>query len=470
MTARRPPTGQGSLFGAPAGADDVDRLHEARPDAPLAARMRPRSLDEVVGQAELLGEGSVLRRALDHGTLPSLVLWGPPGCGKTTLGRLLALRIGARFVPLSAVAAGVADLRREADAAGHALKSAGQRTVLFIDELHRFSKSQQDVVLPHVESGRFILIGATTENPGFSVNAALRSRCRVFRLEALADSDLALLVRRALADPDRGLGTLPLDLDEDALALLTRLSGGDARICLNALELAAAASDAGTDGRRRIRADAVRQALESPALRYDRAGDEHYAHASAFIKSVRGSDPDAAVYWLARMLESGEDPLFIVRRMLILAAEDVGLADPQALVVAAACQQAVHFVGMPEAHLALSECALYLALAPKSNSALTAFARARDEVRRSLNLPVPLHLRNAVTGVDRLMGAGRGYRYAHDFPDGVAVQEHLPEGIGERRFYTAGPRGFEARAAARLAAIRARGSEGGPAEPVDDGA
>jgi putative ATPase len=394
------------------------------PDAPLASRLRPRSFDELVGQREVVG---VLRELAQAGRLPSLVLWGPPGSGKTTLARILARATGSRFVSLSAVTAGVADLRRAVAEAREA-RRRGQRTVLFVDELHRFNKAQQDAILPHVEDGTLTLIGATTENPSFEVISPLLSRSRVFRLEALEADDLRAVVRR-------GLDELGRELAADGLDGLLAGSRGDARIVLNALETAAAL--AAEDP---IPLEAVEQALQQGHLLYDRAGDQHYDIVSALIKSVRGSDPDAAVYWLARMLEAGEDPMFVARRLVILAAEDVGLADPAALGVAVAAQQAAHFVGMPEAVLPLSEAAIYLARAPKSNTAMAAYVAARRAVSESGNLPVPLHLRNAVTGLMRSMGYGRGYRYAHDYEGATVEQQHLPDQLEGRRFYEPGPR------------------------------
>ncbi|HEX6539213.1 MAG TPA: replication-associated recombination protein A [Candidatus Dormibacteraeota bacterium] len=414
--------------------------------------MRPRTLDELAGQDRVVGKGSVLRRALDAGEIPSMILWGPPGSGKTTLALLIAERADAAFEPVSATNAGVADLRRAVERARERARS-GRRTVLFIDEIHRFNKAQQDAVLPHVESGLVTLLGATTENPSFEVNSALLSRSRVVRLEALDDDALGLLIDRAVHDPERGLGDRHIDLEAAARDRLIALSGGDARVALNALELAVHASSVG-NAPARVTTDAVEGALQQPALLYDRAGDQHYWLISAYIKSMRDSDPDASVYWLARMLEAGEDPLFVARRLVILAAEDVGLADPQALGVAVAAQQAVHFVGMPEGYLPLAEATLYLATAPKSNSALRAYAAAREDVRATLHQPVPLHLRNAVTPLDRSHGFGRGYRYAHDAPDAIVAQQHLPDELAGRRYYEPGDHGAEAAITRRLAAIR----------------
>ncbi len=443
----------------PAGApDDGDG-----PGAPLAARMRPRSFDELLGQEHLIGRERVLRRAIERDQLGSLILWGPPGSGKTTLAEVIARLTHAQFIRVSAVSAGVADLRRAAEQARLARSAGGRRTILFVDEIHRFNKAQQDAVLPFVESGLITLIGATTENPSFAVNAALLSRCRVFRLEALPDASVEQLVRRALADSERGLGDERVELAGDALQHLVRIANGDARVALNALELAVAATAASDDGTRQVGKEAIEEALQHRALLYDRAGDQHYQVISAFIKSVRGSDPDAAVYWLARMLEAGEDAPFVARRLVILAAEDIGLADPQALPIAVAAQQAVQFIGMPEGYLPLTEATLYLALAPKSNSAITTYGAAIQDVRETLNQPVPLHLRNAVTGLDRAMGYGRGYRYAHDHAEHFADQVHLPASLAGRRYYNPGALGWEGAQAQRLSSLRDRGS-GSPGE------
>lgn len=418
--------------------------------APLPARLRPRTFQEFVGQEHIVGPGTVLRKSIEADHLPSMVLWGPPGSGKTTLARLIATVSHAHFVPVSAVTSGVADLRRIVDEAKQLQRGTGQRTILFIDEVHRFNKAQQDSILPHVEDGTITFIGATTENPSFEVIAPLLSRARVFALKALDREEIRVLVHRALGDRERGLGKQNMVLEPGAEEVLLDAANGDARVALNALEFAANGTAPDAAGQRVVSPNILEDALQQRSLRYDRAGEEHFDTISAFIKSIRGSDPDAAIYWLARMVEAGEDPLFIVRRLVILASEDVGLADPQALVVAVAAQQAVHFIGMPEGYLTLSEATLYLATAPKSNSALMAYMKASEDVKKTGNLPIPLHLRNAVTGLMREMGYHKGYRYAHDFQGHQVEQQHLPDRLARARYYKPGTQGFEARIAQRL--------------------
>src|SRR5918911_1597589 len=410
---------------------------------PLAARMRPRTFEEFVGQDHLVGPGRALRRAIESDRLASLILWGPPGTGKTTLAEVIARVTQAHFSSMSAVTAGVADLRTIV-AAAKARQVRGERTILFIDEIHRFNKAQQDVILPYVEDGTVTLIGATTENPSFEVNAALLSRARVYVLHALADGAVRTIVQRALADPERGLGGRDVTVEPEALDRIVELADGDARVALTTLELAAAA------GPMPITAALVSEVVQRRAPRYDKGGDQHYDIISAFIKSVRGSDPDAALYWLARMVEAGEDPLFIMRRMVILAPGDGGRADPQPLVVAVAGQQAVHGVGRPGGSLPMSEAALYLATAPKSNSALAGYARARAAVEGAGDLQVPLHLRNAVTGLMKNLGYGAGYKYAHDYAGHHVAQQHLPDDLAGERFYEPGDLGYERTIAERL--------------------
>ena len=418
--------------------------------APLAARMRPRAFDEFVGQQHLVGPDAILRRAVEADALPSIILWGPPGTGKTTLATLIAKAANSRFERISGVASGVADLRRIAADARERLGAHGERTLLFVDEIHRFNKAQQDVILPYVEDGTFALIGATTENPSFEVVSPLLSRARVFALESLTDEEVAGITRTALADPVRGLGDLDAALDDDALAALVNLANGDARSALNALELAASAARPDPDGKRRVTQALVEEAMQRRSLRHDKAGDLHYDTISAFIKSVRSSDPDAAIYWLARMLEAGEDPLFVARRLVVLAAEDIGIAAPQALTVAVAAQQAVHFIGMPEGRIPLAEATIYLATAPKSNAAYAALERAMKDVSETRNDPVPLHLRNAVTGLMKDMGYGEGYRYAHEYEGHFTPMQNLPDALAGRRYYEASDQGYEREVAERM--------------------
>ena len=451
---------QGDLFPASAGAA-TERHREPSlpgvadaPDAPLSTRMRPRSPQEIVGQGRVTAPGSPLGRALSgQSPPPSLILWGPPGSGKTTLAAVLAQATSAAFEAVSATSSGVADLRRAVERAAIRQRH-GQPTVLFIDEIHRFNKGQQDAILPHVESGVVRLLGATTENPGFQVNAALLSRARVVRLETLTDADVSVLIRRALSDTERGLGTWRVALADDAEHLLVQLCGGDARVALDTLEVAATAARQRADPATISAAD-VEAALQSPTVHGDRAGDEHYWVASALIKSLRGSDPDAAVYWLARLLEAGDDPLFAARRMVILAAEDIGLADPHALTMAVAAHQACHVLGMPEAALPLTEAALYLAMAPKSNSVVSAYGAAAQSVQQTRNLPVPLYLRNAPTALARSLGHGVGYRYSHDEPGGIGDQQYLPDAVRDEQFFSPSDHGAEAEVRQRWAANQA---------------
>jgi len=429
---------------------DHARKTQQERDAPLAARMRPRTFDEFVGQEHVVGLGRVLRRAIEADQLPSLILWGPPGSGKTTLALLIAQVTRSHFQGLSAVTAGVADLRRVVEQARERRGQDRQRTVLFVDEIHRFNKAQQDAILPHVEDGTVTFIGATTENPSFEVNAPLLSRCRVFTLHQLADEQVRAIVERARTDEERGLGKLKTDLAPQALDFLVTAANGDARIALNVLELAAMATKPSEDGALRVTLATVEDALQQRSVLYDQAGDQHYDTISAFIKSVRSSDADAAVYWLARMLEAGEDPLFIARRLIILAAEDIGMADPHGLPVAVAAQQAVHFIGLPEGAIPLAEATVYLATAPKSNASYMALNKARDDVRRSRNDPVPMHLRNAVTPLMKGQGYGQGYQYAHDYPGHFVRMQNLPERLKGRVYYEPSDQGYEREVAERV--------------------
>ena len=426
------------------------RKQWAAGDAPLADRVRPADFEDFIGQEHVVGPDRVLRRALAADRLPSFILWGPPGTGKTTLARLVAGATNARIETVSAVTSGVADLRRIVGEARETQAMHQQRTVLFVDEIHRFNKAQQDVILPHVEDGTVTFIGATTENPSFEVISPLLSRCRVFTLEPLSEGQVAEIVRRALEDEERGLGKLSASLDQEALDQLTNAANGDARVALNALETAAFATTPDESGHRNIDLETISDALQRRSGVYDKAGDGHYDTISAFIKSVRGSSPDGALYWLARMIEAGEDPMFIARRLVILAAEDIGLAQPEALPVAVAAQQAVHFLGMPEGRIPLAEATVYLATAPKSNSAYAALEMALDDVRKRGNEPVPLHLRNAVTNLMRDSGYGKGYRYAHNYPGHFVEQEFLPPSLKDRRYYSPTQEGAEKEIEQRL--------------------
>ena len=418
--------------------------------APLAERMRPRTLSEFVGQEHIVGPGSVLARAIASGHVPSMVLWGPPGSGKTTLAHLIAAQIDAHFDRVSAVTSGVADLRRIVSESRDRLGMNGTRSILFIDEIHRFSKSQQDVILPHVEDGSVILIGATTENPSFEVISPLLSRARVYVLNQLTVEQVSAILDSAMEDGEKGLGRLRAKLDHDARSALISLSNGDARSALNSLELAVHATTPDESGARVVTLTTIEDAVQRRTSLYDRSGDQHYDTISAFIKSVRASDPDAAIYWLARMVVSGEDPVFIARRLVILAAEDVGLADPDALSIAVAAQQAVSLVGMPEGRIPLAEATVYLASAPKSNRAYAAIGEAIKDAERTMNEPVPLHLRNAVTGLMRDLDYGKGYEYAHDHDGGFTPTQNLPDNLKGRRYYQPSDQGFEAEVSERL--------------------
>ena len=430
-------------------------------EAPLAARMRPRTLEAFLGQREIVGEGRALRTAIEQDTPFSLVLWGPPGTGKTTLATIIAHATKSHYIPLSAASAGVKDLHQAAKEARDRLGMHSQRTILFIDEIHRFNKTQQDAVLPHVEDGTLTLIGATTENPSFEVNAALLSRCRVFRLKSLEDEDLRTLVARAIDDEERGLGKHSVMLDDDAMDYLTSVAGGDARVALNTVEVAALTAVPDEDGHTRLTPQTIQNTIQQKVPQYDKSGDWHYDAISALHKTLRDSDPDAALYWLGRMLVAGDDPQYIARRLIRFSVEDIGMADPHALTLAMAAQQAVHFIGVPEGELALAHAAVYLATSPKSNAIYTAYGKAREDAERTSDEAIPLHLRNAPTSLMKEMGHGRGYKYAHDYDGAMVNQEHLPESLRERQYYEPTDRGREQKIGEWLKRVREMRKSGG---------
>lgn len=425
---------------------------------PLAARMRPTNLDEFVGQAAILGPGKLLRRIIEADELVSAIFWGPPGCGKSTLASVIARQTRAVYETLSAVTSGVADVRKIIATAHERRRASRVRTVLFVDEIHRFNRSQQDAFLPHVEDGTIVLIGATTENPYFEVNSPLLSRARVFRFEPLSAEELRGLVQRALTDKERGLGLLQPVLAPDALDHLLDASNGDARTLLNAVEAAVLAAPV-CDDRRMVSLELAEEAVQQRLINYDKSGDNHYDVISAFIKSLRGSDPDAALYWMARIVAAGEDPRFIVRRLIVHASEDVGNADPMALLVANAAAHALEFVGMPEARIPIAQAVLYIACAPKSNATVVAIGRAMADATERQPAPVPAHLRDAHYKGAAKIGHGKGYQYPHDFPDHFVKQEYIPPGATSGRYYVPSDQGREKAIAERLAQWRAR-SEG----------
>ena len=428
---------------------DDDPAPATSAPSPLAERMRPHTFDDLVGQDELLAPGKPLREAIERDLLQSIILWGPPGTGKTTLARIVAETTRSRFVSFSAVLAGIKEIREVMSEAERIRKTSGRRTIVFIDEIHRFNKAQQDAFLPRVEAGDIVLIGATTENPSFEVNAALLSRSKVFVLRALDADDVAAILQRALTDADKGLGREDVLVDDDALRSIAIYANGDARQALNLLELSVAAAPI-VDGQRRVDAARVSQTIQRRALLYDKSGDEHYNLISALHKSMRNSDPDASVYWLARMVESGEDPLYIARRLVRFASEDVGNADPQALTVAIAAKEAVHFMGMPEGNTALAQAALYLATAPKSNAVYEAYNHAAADAHGDVAQPVPLHLRNAPTRLMKDLEYGKGYKYAHNEADAIAEMSCLPPALEGRKYYEPKDRGFEKEIKRRL--------------------
>ncbi len=435
-------------------------LFEAHPDVPpaaddrrpLADRMRPETLEEFVGQLHILGPGKPLRRQIERDELGSMILWGPPGSGKTTLATIVARQTQSEFVRFSAVLAGIREIK-EVMAAAEKARHFGRRTILFIDEIHRFNKAQQDAFLPYVERGDVVLIGATTENPSFEVNSALLSRAKVYMLSPLSTDEILTLLERALKDEKRGLGAYVVISDE-LLRQIAIFANGDARAAYNTLETAAAAATRDEQGRARVTEAIIEDALQRKMLLYDKAGEEHYNLISALHKSVRNSDPDATLYWLGRMLEAGEDPLYIARRLIRMASEDIGLADPDALGVAVAAMQAAHFVGMPEGNLALAEAAVYLALAPKSNALYTGYGEVQADAQQTVAEPVPLHLRNPVTGLMAKFGYGKGYQYAHNAPDRLTEMPCLPDNLKNRRYYRPTDEGFEKKLKEKLQAIR----------------
>lgn len=433
---------------------DYMRTNTMKQESPLASRMRPETLDQVVGQKHIVGPGTLLYRAIKADQLGSIIFYGPPGTGKTTLAKVIAHTTKAEFCQINATVAGKKDMEEVVQKAKDTLGMYGRRTILFVDEIHRFNKSQQDYLLPFVEDGTLILIGATTENPYFEVNGALLSRSRIFELKALEKEDILELLHRAVTDVEKGMGSYRAVLDEDAADFLADVANGDARAALNALELGVLTTPRAEDGKIHIDLEVAQECIQKRAVRYDKDGDNHYDTISAFIKSMRGSDPDAAVYYLARMLYAGEDIKFIARRIMICAAEDVGNADPQALTVAVSAAQAVERIGMPEAQIILSQAVLYVATAPKSNSACNAVFEAMDAVKNQRSMPVPVHLQDSHYGGSAKLGHGIGYRYAHDYPNHYVKQQYLPDGMEGRCFYHPSENGYESKIAKHMRFLR----------------
>jgi len=420
-------------------------------ETPLADRMRPETLEEFVGQEHILGKGSVLRRAIEEDKIQSLILWGPPGTGKTTLAQIIAKATGAHFISFSAVLSGIKEIKQVMNEAARMKQLQNRKTILFVDEVHRFNKAQQDAFLPHVEKGNVILIGATTENPSFEVISALLSRAKVYTLNPLSQEELKIIVNRALEDKKTGLRGSNVELEEDALDYITQMANGDARVALSTLEFAALTTHPDKARKRKVTLKIAQETMQKKALVYDKGGEEHCNIISAFHKSLRGSDPDAALYWLGRMLAGGEDPLFLARRMVRFASEDIGNADPRALQVAIAAKEAYHFLGSPEGELSLAQAAIYLATAPKSNAIYKAFNLVQDEIQKTQALPVPLHIRNAPTGLMKDLGYGKDYKYPHDHPDHFVDETYLPENLKDRKYYHPTDFGFEKEIKKRLA-------------------
>jgi putative ATPase len=425
-------------------------------EAPLADRIRPKTLNEIVGQDHLLGQGKILRQAIETDHIPSMILWGPPGSGKTTLAMIIASTTGAQFMSFSAVLSGVKEIKEVIQEANEEWKYRKRKTILFVDEIHRFNKAQQDAFLPHVEKGTIVLIGATTENPSFEVISPLLSRTKVFTLNSLTEEEVGVILERGLTDKERGLGKYSTVIEPDVVEGICRIANGDARVGLNTLEMLVLTTSPNSKGVRHIKKGDLEEVLQRKAFLYDKSGEEHYNLISALHKSLRGSDPDAALYWLGRMLEAGEDPLYIARRMIRFASEDVGMADPQAIQVAVSAMEAFHFIGLPEGNLALAEAAVYLATAPKSNALYTAFQGVQKDIRELENLPVPLHIRNAPTSLMKELGYGKGYKYPHDYPEHFVEEEYLPENLRGKIYYHPADEGFEKEIKKRLEYWRKR--------------